>query len=162
MTFYAAEIQRPTTCGPDLATGNPTATQARQGFRAYDVLYRAGCLTDPAGAYCYASAVADRRAPSSPYVYFLPLGVPLPGGAAPACSPCLQRTMAVFAQAAGEGAVPRPADYRDAARQIQMNCGPGFVDAGVPTSDAAVVGGGSRACWVGWLSLVLWLVSGRV
>lgn len=136
MASLATQIKSNDNCGSDLAMGNPSVMQAYNGLVAYDALYRAGCLTDPSGSYCYANAVTNASAPSSSYIYYLPLGVQLPGGSRPACTSCLQNTMRIFAQAAGNSSQPLNADYVSAAEQVQMNCGPTFVQASVVSSSA--------------------------
>lgn len=111
-------------------------TQAYNGFVSYPTLYHAGCLTDTDGNYCFSNAVTNTSSPSSSYIYYLPLGVKLPGGARPACNTCLQNTMAIFAETAGNSSQPLSQDYVTAAEQVQMNCGPQFVDSSVMRSAA--------------------------
>ncbi|KAM3418366.1 hypothetical protein BST61_g4365 [Cercospora zeina] len=130
--------------------GNPSVVQAYNGFLAYDALYHAGCLDDSSGRYCYANAVTNASSPTSSYIYYLPLGVELPGGSRPACTTCLQNTMAIFAQAATNRTQPLNGDYQSAASQIQMNCGPTFVQATVQNSGA----GPARFTLPPWASLV--------
>lgn len=139
MAGWAEEIKQEDRCGADLDMENPVVTQAYNGFIAYQPLYRAACLLDSDGNYCFANAATNASAPTSSYVYYLPLGVQLPGGARPACTSCLQNTMAVFAEAAGNTSQPLSSDYVGAAEQIQMACGPSFVGASVQTSTAAVI-----------------------
>lgn len=112
-------------------------TQAYDGFIAYPTLYHAGCLTDDEGKYCFASALTNESAPSSSYIYYLPLGVQLPGGARPACNQCLQNTMAIFATTASNTSQPLNEDYTSAAEQVQMLCGPTFVEAAVASNGAS-------------------------
>ncbi|CAK3893508.1 Hypothetical predicted protein [Lecanosticta acicola] len=128
MSTLAQQVLLPTTCGEDLQMLNPLVTQARNGFLAYASLYHAGCLTDSDGNYCYANAVTNVSAPTSSYIYYLPLGVQLPGGARPACNECLRNTMAIFADQAANSSQPLSKDYTSAAQQVQMNCGPTFVE----------------------------------
>ncbi|KAI5369980.1 hypothetical protein Slin15195_G008580 [Septoria linicola] len=137
MAGLAQEVKQNSNCGSDLAMGNPTAVQAYNGFVAYDTLYHAGCLNDADGGYCYANAVTNASAPTSSYIYYLPLGVQLPGGSRPACTTCLQNTMAIFAQTAGNASQPLSGDYASAAAQVQMGCGPTFVQASVELSSLA-------------------------
>lgn len=138
MASLALEIRQTSNCASDLAMNNPTVVQAYNGFLAYDTLYHAGCLTDSDGAYCYANAVTNVSAPSSSYIYYLPLGVTLPGGSRPACTSCLQNTMAIFAQSAGNKTQPLSGGYGSAASVIQMTCGPTFVQTAVQRSSAAI------------------------
>lgn len=136
MSNLAQEIQQDAQCGADLQMENPVVTQAYNGFIAYPTLYHAGCLTDSDGKYCFANAVTNASAPSSSYIYYLPLGVQLPGGAKPSCNQCLQNTMAIFATTAGNSSQPLSEDYTSAAEQVEMTCGPTFVKATVASSAA--------------------------
>lgn len=156
MSSLATTLEE-TACKNDLSLENPLATQAHAGLLAYDALYHAACLTSPdTGNYCYADAVANASAPTSSYVYYLPLGMQLPAGTRPACTRCLQDTMAIFAAQAGNKSNPLQGDYAQAAQVVMLGCGPGFVEAGVAVS-------GASAGWVGWgmgmVSLVAVLVS---
>ena len=131
MASLAQEIQSENNCGADLAMRNPMVTQAYNGFIAYQPLYHAGCLTDSDGNYCFANAITNASAPSSSYVYYLPLGVQLPGGTQPTCDTCLQNTMAIFATFASNSSQPLSTDYGTAAQQVDMSCGPRFVESSV-------------------------------
>ena len=156
MAGLAQNIKQSSNCGSDLQMGNPTVVQAYNGFVAYDTLSHAGCLNDSNGSYCYANAVTNTSAPTSSYIYYLPLGVQLPGGSRPACTTCLQNTMAIFAQAAGNSSLPLSGDYGPAAEQVQMSCGPSFVQASVRTSASAPRKGfiyGSLGSFVVFLTL---------
>jgi len=164
MASLARQIQSPNTCGHDLSLQNPMVQQAYAGLIAYEPLYHAACLTSPgsaaadAGTYCFAAAVTNASAPSSSYIYYLPLGVGLPANARLACTPCLQNTMAVFAAAAGNSSQPLNGDYAAAARQIDDTCGSTFVEATVRTTSAAVAGGG-WSLLIAMLSVFLAIVS---
>ncbi|EME49423.1 hypothetical protein DOTSEDRAFT_84816 [Dothistroma septosporum NZE10] len=138
MSQYAQQIQQTSHCGADLEMQNPVVTQAYNGFVSYSTLYHAGCLTNTDGSYCFSDAVANISSPSSSYIYYLPLGVRLPGGSRPACTACLQDTMAVFVTTAGNASQPLSQDYVNAAEQVQMSCGPQFVDSSVSRSAATV------------------------
>lgn len=112
--------------------------QAYAGFLAYEPLYHAGCLQDSStGSYCFADAVTNSSAPSSSYVYYLPLGVSLPAASSPACTECLQNTMAIFAAAAGNASQPVSGDYAGAAGLIDKTCGDAFVNGSVAVASAA-------------------------
>ena len=114
---------------------NPVVMQAYNGFMAYDPLYKAGCLKDLDGTYCYAEA-ATNATPSSGYVYYLPLGVPLPSSTRPTCSKCLRDTMSVFSTYAAKSKQALSTDYSAAAQQVDISCGPRFVEATVQTSSS--------------------------
>lgn len=145
MASWAQEIKREDRCGEDLDMENPVVTQAYNGFLAYQPLYQAACLLDSGGNYCFANAATNASAPTSSYIYYLPLGVELPGGSRPACTTCLQNTMAVFAEAAANTTQPLNEDYVGAAEQVQMTCGPTFVGASVQASGAVSTAAISRA-----------------
>lgn len=130
-------------CKNDLSLGNPVATQAYNALVAYDTLYAASCLTSATtGNYCYADAVSNSSAPTSSYIYYLPLGMSLPGGARPACTECLKDTMSVFAAAAENRQSDFRGNYAQAAQVLDLTCGPGFVEAGVAFNGAAKIGEG--------------------
>jgi hypothetical protein len=146
-------------CAKDLSLQNPLATQAYAGFLAYDTLYAASCLTSPeTGNYCYADAVSNKSAPTSSYVYYLPLGMSLPAGTRPACTPCLQDTMAIFAAAASERKGEFKGDYAQAAQVVDLTCGPGFVQPGVASNGGGKVGAAS-SLMVGVVALVAILLN---
>lgn len=131
-------------CEKDLGLENPLATQAYAGLVSYDTLYAASCLTSPnTGNYCYADAVSNTSAPTSSYIYHLPLGLSLPGGTRPACTNCLKDTMSIFASAASSKTGEFRGNYAQAAQVVDLTCGPGFVEAGVALSAGTKVGGSS-------------------
>lgn len=145
MASLATQIQSSSNCQADYQMENPNVWQAYHGFQSYDALYHAGCLTDSQGGYCFADAVTNASAPTAGYVYYLPLGVPLPVTTRPTCNTCLQDTMAVFAAAATTNrSQPLATDYSTAARQVNSGCGPAFVETLSLTSGAAALAlGGS-------------------
>lgn len=143
-------------CAKDLSLENPLATQAYAGFLAYDTLYAASCLTSPeTGNYCYADAVSNTSAPTSSYVYYLPLGMSLPAGTRPACTPCLRDTMAIFAAAAADRKGDFRGDYAQAAQVVDLTCGPGFVQPGVASNMGAKTGGNSMMGLVALAAILL-------
>ena len=150
--------------------------QAYAGLLAYDVSYNASCLKmSPAPRnpdaqqgsdnYCFANAITNRSSPTDSYVYYLPLGLPLPPGSLPTCDACLANTMAVYATGAANKSQPLNLDYVDAANMINRMCGPTFVNASIPNASSSSGGGGrssaaSRiggvdAAWKGWLGLLV-------
>jgi hypothetical protein len=76
----------------------------------------------------FANAVTNASATTDAYPYYLPVGVPLPGGARPTCNSCLQDAMAIFSSFAGNSSQPVSKTYNAAAQQIQIGCGNGFVN----------------------------------
>lgn len=145
MNSFASNLTQSTTCSADLTSQNPLIEQAHQGLLAYKPLYQASCLRDPTTkAYCFAEAVTNSTSPSDTYTYFLPLNVSLPGGSQPTCNSCLQQTMTVFEAASADRSSALASDYVGAAMQVNVNCGPGFVNASLPAA-AAVSGAQSLA-----------------
>jgi hypothetical protein len=125
-------------CGVDYANDNPQVLQAYNGLLAYEPLYQASCLRDASGSYCYANAVTNSSATTDSYPYYLPLGVSLPGGARPTCNSCLQDAMAIFSSFAGNNTQPVSKTYNAAAQQIDLACGPTFVNkTAIPLKGAA-------------------------
>lgn len=132
MSSLAQQLRQDANCGADYNLQNPTIRQAYNGLLAYNPLYKAGCLKDDNSTYCFASAVTNSSSPSDSYIYYLPLGVNLPGGSQPTCSGCLKNTMAILNEAAGNKTQPINGDYISAAQLIDLGCGPNFVNATVP------------------------------
>lgn len=94
----------------------------------------------------FSDAITNATSPTNSYVYYLPLGVSLPGTTAPSCSSCLQDTMSVFASAATNRSQPVSKVYTTAAAMIDLTCGAGFVNSSGPvtpsTGAASLVSGG--------------------
>ncbi|KAI9878576.1 MAG: hypothetical protein M1830_000533 [Pleopsidium flavum] len=86
----------------------------------------------------FADAITNTSSPTDSYIYYLPLGIALPGGARPTCSECLNKTMAIFANAASNASQPISTNYVSAARQIDLGCGPNFVNATIPPAHGGV------------------------
>ncbi len=128
-------------CKNDLSLQNPVVTQAYNGLIAYDTLYAASCLTSSTtGNYCYADAVANSSAPTSSYIYYLPLGHVTTRRRATACTECLKDTMSIFVAAADHKQSNFRNNYAQAAQVVDLTCGPSFVEAGVAYSGAAKLG----------------------
>lgn len=157
MGSLAQQIQQQSNCGADLKLQNPTALQALNGFIAYAPVYSAGCQLTDTGSYCYAAAATNQSSYESAFIYYLPLGVALPGGAAPTCNACLRTTMGIFAQAATNRTQPLSQTYNGAAQQIDMLCGPTFVQAARVSGAASAVSASSGGV-LGLLTftLLLW------
>jgi hypothetical protein len=128
MNSLATQLRSNSNCGYDYADENALVMQAYNGLIAYSPLYQAGCLKDPQGNYCFANAITNTTSPSDSYVYFLPLGIALPGASRPTCSKCLQNTMNIFAGAASNLSQPVSTTYVAAAVQIDQGCGPTFAN----------------------------------
>ncbi|KAF2771154.1 hypothetical protein EJ03DRAFT_269269 [Teratosphaeria nubilosa] len=138
MSSLAVRIRQSSKCGADYQLGNPNVLQAYNALIAYESLYHAGCTRDQSsGNWCFSKAIFNTSAPTSSYVYYLPLGVGLPNGSKPTCDDCLRSTMDVFASGATNGSTPIGSDYSAAAEIIDKACGSQFVQASVPHASAA-------------------------
>ncbi len=142
MTSFAANISSTSSCATDLSRQNPLIQQAKLGLEAYKPLYTASCLRNPStSSYCFADAITNASSPADSYVYFLPLNQSLVGGSQPTCDACLKDTMAVFEAGTSDRGSGLASTYVAAAMQVNVNCGPGFVNASLA---AAVVASGAE------------------
>jgi hypothetical protein len=147
-------------CGQDYHNENPIVQQARNGLVAYEPLYRAGCLkNDNTGNFCFADAITNTSSASDAYPYYLPLGIALPAASRPTCNQCLQNTMNIFASAAVDKNQPLAQTYVLAAQQIDLGCGPTFVNSTVPV---ATVGSSAPRYILSWSSIRLSAVGPRL
>ncbi|KAF2270873.1 hypothetical protein CC78DRAFT_450350 [Lojkania enalia] len=128
MDGLALELTSDANCAVDYANDNPQVLQAYNGLLAYEPLYQASCLRDDDGRYCYANAVTNTTATTDAYPYYLPVGIEMPPGARPTCNKCLQDVMAIFSSFGGNSTQPISQTYNGAAAQIDMGCGPTFVN----------------------------------
>ncbi|KAL1970486.1 hypothetical protein VTN77DRAFT_4130 [Rasamsonia byssochlamydoides] len=132
MSKLASDLINKDACGQDYSLGNPLVVQAYTGMLAYEPIYHATCLKDPSTEnFCFTEAAMNETNVTDYYVYFLPLGMPLPGSSRPTCNECLQATMEVFMQRALIKGQPLTQTYIPAAEQINLGCGPDFVNASV-------------------------------
>lgn len=141
MAQYASNITTAGACKLDLQKENPLISYALMGLKSYQPLYRASCLKNSGGGYCFADAITNVTNSADGYIYFLPLNTSLVGGSQPTCSSCLQQTMSVFEAATSDRNSALAFDYVSAAMQVNVNCGPNFVNS---TLAAAAVTSGSR------------------
>ena len=162
MSSLAQQLRLDSNCGADYKLQNPMVRQAYAGLVAYAPLYQASCLKDSGNKYCFANAITNTKSPADSYVYYLPLGMPLPGGSQLTCSQCLKTTMGYFNAVAGNKSQPVSTDYTQAAQMINMGCGPGFVnqtvshlsqEGGTVSRVSSMLGIGSAAV-VGFVMLV--------
>lgn len=151
MASFARDLLLDSNCGQDYRRQNPVVGQAYNGLIAYEPLYYAGCQKNGQGTYCYAEAIlnstADLNPVSDSFVYFLPLGIPLPAPSKPSCSQCQLRTMDIFNKAAANNSQPISKTYVNAARMIDLTCGPTFVNTTLPvplTGDGSAPSPSSR------------------
>ena len=68
----------------------------------------------------YVDAVTNVSSPGDSHVYYLPLGVNLPGASRPTCSTCMQETMGIFQEYAGNASHPLSNTYLPAAQQMNI------------------------------------------
>lgn len=176
MNYFATELTKDSNCGADYKAENPTVRQAYNGLVAYAPLYQAGCLKDSEGSYCtstrfkqteqsrvltylklgFANAITNSSNPTDSYPYYLPIGITMPGGSRLTCSSCLRDTIHTFWTYTGNKTQPISNTYAAAASQVNIQCGPHFVNESVSTSSLAMPAtpATSRA-----LSLVVLVVS---
>lgn len=131
MGGLARELVADGNCAVDYTSDNPQVLQAYNGLVAYEPLYQASCLKDKEGSYCYANAATNTTntaVTGDSYPYYLPLGQSLQPGTRPTCNKCLQDAMAIFSSFAGNTTQPISKTYNAAAAQIQIGCGPSFVN----------------------------------
>jgi len=136
ISSYASTLRSSNGCAQDYERQQPLVRQAYAGLLSYDVLYAASCTKTRAttseptnnGSYCFANAITNLSSPTDSYIYYLPLGIPLPADSMPTCNTCLKDVMDIFAAAAPNKTQPLSANYVNAAQQIDRGCGPGFVN----------------------------------
>lgn len=133
MSGYVRTLKSQGGCGADFQAQNPNVMEAYQGFLAYESVYNATCLkSNETNGYCFTDAITNASSPTSSYIYYLPLGIPLPSGTMPACNECLETTMDNYAPGAGNGTLPLSTVYGSAVQQMNTACGPKFITASVP------------------------------
>lgn len=135
MASFASRLVQDSNCGQDYRNENAIVTQARSGLIAYEPLYKATCLKNSAtGNYCFADAITNTSSPSDSYAYYTALGTNLPAASRPTCDQCLEDTMDIFAGYAAIKAQPLSKTYISTAQQINLGCGPDYVNATVPVA----------------------------
>ncbi|KAL8860318.1 MAG: hypothetical protein Q9178_003289 [Gyalolechia marmorata] len=136
MASLAVQLRQDENCAADYRREQPLVVAAYNGLIAYEPLYKAGCARDPdEGKYCFANAITNISSPTDSYPYYLPLGIPLPGGSQPSCTDCLRGTMKIFNEAASnEKQQPLLDTLPAAAQMINVACGPGFANQTVPNA----------------------------
>ncbi len=133
MASLASQLIQDSNCGQDYRNENAIVTQAHAGLISYEPLYRATCLKNSAtGNYCFADAITNTSNLSDSYPYYTALGTNLPAASRPTCGKCLQDTMGIFAGYAANKDQPVSKTYTSTAQQVDLGCGPQFVNATVP------------------------------
>ncbi|OJD24403.1 hypothetical protein ACJ73_04241 [Blastomyces percursus] len=128
MSDLATKLTSKENCGHDLEREQPIVIQAHNGLRSYGAVRYATCLKSPdTDNYCFSDAISNATNPSNAFIYYLPLGMSLPGSSRPTCNKCLQATMQTFSNAATTDNQPISRTYLPAANQINIECGPSFV-----------------------------------
>ena len=85
----------------------------------------------------FANAILDGDDPGDNSIFYLPLGLGIPGGDRPKCKNCTKNIMATYANVASNGTLLISQTYPQAAQQINLGCGPGFVEANVEVEGSA-------------------------
>ena len=83
METYGGQLRKRSVCRDDYNKGNPVVVNVFTTLIAYRPLYSAGCLKAKDGDYCFVDAVTNTESPEDLFIYSLPLGTKLPGGARP-------------------------------------------------------------------------------
>ncbi|KAL5622291.1 hypothetical protein BROUX41_006236 [Berkeleyomyces rouxiae] len=124
----AIDLTSPENCAEEYRDDGSNIMMVYWGLIAYEPLYKATCVRDPeTSMYCYADAVTNKTTGNA-YTYFMPLNSSLPLTAEPACTQCLQQTMAVFQTFTNDASQPLAYNYGPAAKVINSVCGSGFVN----------------------------------
>ncbi|KHJ31537.1 putative c6 zinc finger domain containing protein [Erysiphe necator] len=177
---YSQNLTKHDACGLDLSHSNPQIESALLGLRAYQILYTVSCLRTsspvvninqkghpitpnqtfssigrPEDSYCFADALTNISNPSNSFIYYLPLNVSLVGSAVPTCTTCLQSTMSVFQLATANRSSIIASNYAKAASQVNVVCGPEFVNASLTAavSSANLIGAKRSLLILFWILL---------
>ncbi|KAK6503528.1 hypothetical protein TWF481_008542 [Arthrobotrys musiformis] len=140
-------------CGADFKLRNPVVIQAYASFISYGVMFAAGCQRSETG-FCYADAVTNTTNAADTYVYLMPLGISIPGGARLSCSTCLQKTMRIYSAAAVNSSLPISSTYGPGANLINLGCGPNFVNTTVAEAQMGSAVSLSSRTWVSTISFM--------
>ncbi|KAF8644928.1 hypothetical protein AX16_008210 [Volvariella volvacea WC 439] len=143
MGWFANNLQ--TACSTDLRDRNALAVETLIGLNAFQVMYDAGCLTDPTtNSYCFVNA-ARSSSPVDLYFYQLALGTKLPSRSVPSCSACTRSVLRIFAAALESDTQGRYADglevtYVPAAQAAVQACGSDYATTETSGATALVLG----------------------
>lgn len=140
-------------CGADFKSRNPVVVQAYASFVSYPVMFAAGCQRSETG-FCYADAVTNGTNAADSYVYLMPLGIAIPGGARLTCSTCLQKTMRIYSAASTNTSLPISSTYGSGASLINLGCGPNFVNITVAESQVGSAISLRSRTWISTISLI--------
>lgn len=110
------------------------------GLQAFEILYTAGCLSDPnMHTYCYLTAALSSN-PFDLFVYSLPLGIGIPKSSTTSCSVCSKSILSVYADALRSGAPGTSVlktTFYDGLTMCQSGCGTDFALVGAGLNPAA-------------------------
>lgn len=140
-------------CGADFKARNPVVIQAYASFISYSVMFAAGCQRSETG-FCYADAVTNSSNAADTYVYLMPLGISIPGGARLSCSTCLQKTMRIYSAAAVNTSLPISSTYGAGANLINLGCGPNFVNTTVAEAQLGSAVSLNSRTWISTVSFI--------
>ncbi|KAK4196517.1 hypothetical protein QBC40DRAFT_313214 [Triangularia verruculosa] len=116
-------------CGADYENGTPAMVNTYKAMVAYAPIYSVGCLRDEnTSAYCFANAVANTTSRGNTYLYtLLPFNKSLPGSSVTTCDECTRQTMNIYQASTADRRQQISLTYESAAKQINLVCGPSFV-----------------------------------
>ena len=159
MASLASELVMDSNCGEEYQDGNPIVTHAQAGLVAYEPVYRAACLTnEETEDYCFIDAVNNSSNQEDFFIYHLAIGTELPAASRPTCNQCLVDVMDVYAGYATNDEQPVSETYTSAAKQVNLACGPDFVNASLPVRSASASPIVHQALFTanfGWLFIAL-------
>ncbi|EPS43974.1 hypothetical protein H072_2090 [Dactylellina haptotyla CBS 200.50] len=153
MNDFGKQLLDASNCGADFKARNPVVVQAYASFISYPVVFAAGCQRSETG-FCYADAVTNITNAADTYIYLIPLGIPIPGGARLTCSTCLQKTMRIYSAAATNTSLPISSTYGAAANLINLGCGPDFVNTTVAEAQLGSAISLSSRTWISSISFI--------
>lgn len=159
MADFGSRIKKNENCGQDFQRQNPIVLQAYNGFIAYAPMYQASCLRSSTGSYCFADAITNVASPTDSYIYYVALGLGLPGGSRLTCNKCLQDTIRVYSDASSNTTQPVSQRYVETAQVINLSCGPNYVNATIPAVKSAASRMGSSTGILSSTSLMALAVS---
>ena len=126
MKTFADDLIAQGNCQNDYLRQNPLVMQAYSGLQAYEPLYQATCFKDAStDNYCFVEAMESNTADDS-YPYYTAVGMALPQGSEPQCTPCLKQTMDIFSGYAVQKEQPLSETYLGCAAQVNTRCGESF------------------------------------
>lgn len=144
MTDLASNLISSDNCAQDYSLGNPYVTYAHTALVAYEPVYQASCLKDPATQeFCFTELTLNATNLADYWVYLLAVGMPLPSSSQPTCNVCVQATMQIFGTYAQIEGQPLTTTYLPAAQEMDASCGASFVSTAVAVASSSTNGGTS-------------------